>query len=192
MSGMLGEFIDLDLLKSMVRQYEIRFERLKKKKESEISERALSWDFADIFDDRNNETVEGELQKLRFEFMKSFLQNIKSEGLVSGFCGFDLVMQYDSHNEMFILVDKWSDLDDELIAILYDKCRSYLERNPSDRCTVVELFGEQGIIEGWTGGDPEIDKSMSWISRDRLFCRIAGTDLTVQLMDFLSDKAVKS
>jgi hypothetical protein len=190
MKGTLDEFIDLELFRNMIRQYEYLFEKLKKKYASEPDDSIVTLNFADLFDDSNNNLVEGEFQKLRFDFIKTFLQNLKTPGLVPGFSGFDLVMQYDNCNEMFILVDKWADLDSELIAILYDKCRCYLERNPSDKCTVVELFGEQGIIEGWTGGIPEIDKALSWISRDRLFSRIVGADLTPEILEFIEDSTV--
>ncbi|MBQ8707683.1 MAG: hypothetical protein IJ523_06340 [Succinivibrionaceae bacterium] len=186
MKGTLEEFVDTENLRATVEHYAMLLERLQRKRGDDYDQKVFSLSLAEILDSVNNDVVDGEFQKLRFDLYKSVLHQLKIPGLVSGFAGFDLVMQYDRFNEMFILVDRWSDLDDELIAMLYAKCSAYIGRNPADRCAVVELFGDSGVNEGWTGGDAEVDSKLSLISRDRLFCRVAGRDISQLLDDFIA------
>ncbi len=172
-----NELVDEHLFKTLVSEGAEYLGKLQKVKSSDYDARVYELKLSDLFIHENSPIVEGVFQQLRFNIFKHFLGMMKVKNLVPGFSGFDLVMQYEEHNELFVLVDKWEDLDDELIAILYHKCQAYLDRNPQDRCTAVEIFGPQNLSRGWTGGDPETDTKLSWISRDNLFKKLVGEDI---------------
>ncbi len=186
MQGLLTDFLDLDDLKQVIIQAKIKFKKLKNNPKDYYDERLYQLSFEELFLDSNNSIVDGEFQQLRYDVMKRMFLLLDVPGLVAGFSGFDLVKKYDLHNDMFILVDKWSDLDDELIAIMYLKCQSYLAHNPQDNCTVVELFGEQGIVDDWRDEEGKVDQRLSLISRDRMFNKLMGKDITEDLLEFFS------
>lgn len=181
------ELVDEHLFTTLISEGEEYLSKLQREKDPDYDSRVYTFRLSDLFLEENNQVVEGVFQQLRFNIFKHFLSLLKVKTLVPGFSGFDLVLQYEDHNELFVLVDKWDDLDDELIAILYHKCQAYLERNPQDRCTAAEIFGPQNISRGWTGGDPETDSKLSWISRDNLFRKILGNDIFPEFFAALKD-----
>lgn len=186
MAKNINDLVDEHLFATLMDEGSVYLSKLQQNKNADYDEKIYNFKLVDFFLDENESLIDGEFQQLRFKIFKHFLCMLKVNNLVPGFSGFDLVYQHDDHNELFILVDKWKDLDDELIAILYHKCQAYLERNPQDKCTIVEMFGQQGISQGWSGGDPEVDSKLSWISRDELFKKIVGEDISAVFIEAIS------
>ena len=127
-----------------------------------------------------------ELQQLRFQFMRDLIRHLDLPGLAPGLSGFDLALERDGSREMFVLVDQIADLDPELADYLRSRIRTHLFRHPGDRCFVGELFGSREREEDWSGGESDLQGRILLLSRDRLFCRIAGRDLSPDLELLLS------
>lgn len=181
----LYQYIDKDFFLSLVDEYKNKHQELIKETIDfgEYSPKLYELKFYQLFEVENNDIVDGEFQYLRFNFIKKVLSNIKNVELKIGLAGFDLSYSRDSINHMIILIDKRKDLDEEFIAMIYQKFSYYLKSHPTDFCSVAELFTSENGIYQWKNEKDELENNMNWMSLDQLLVELCGTNILPMIIE---------
>lgn len=117
-------------------------------------------------------------QRERFAFVRAVLGLLNIDGWGRGVSGFDFALHRNGSKILFMLVDSFADLDDELTAMIWAKGANAIKNGGASSCAVIEVSAETSIDSGWEGGEAGVDENLKWLSLDVFFSTYLGEDLS--------------
>lgn len=191
------KMVDLNCLQQAASDFLSKLNSLQQEYRGSEDCSCSEWKVCDYFNCRNNKQIDEEFQYLRFTFVKKVLSLLPLKRNDTPNRYFDLSLSGDERNLSCIFIDQAIDLDDELYAVLYDKCEKFLEKRDLNRefCLIVEFFTDPALDMNWSDNrnDFRFAGNIKWISLDLLLKQELGIDNFIGwLSGYVSEMANRS